>query len=91
MGAPGCSVQGFVLVKKVPGNMHISAHSHKHSFDFSVMNMTHQVTPPETPRDVYEHTPVIQYAAPSATAPFCQADRLLLATVSKTKQLKKRL
>jgi len=43
VGSPGCSVQGFVLVKKVPGNMHISAHSHKHSFDFSVMNMTHQV------------------------------------------------
>lgn len=40
---PGCSVQGFVLVKKVPGNLHISAHSHKHSFDFAVMNMTHVV------------------------------------------------
>jgi hypothetical protein len=45
VGAPGCSVQGFVLVKKVPGNMHISAHSHRHSFDYSVMNMTHQVHP----------------------------------------------
>jgi len=53
VGSPGCSVQGFVLVKKVPGNMHISAHSHKHSFDFSVMNMTHQVKSPTTCAIVY--------------------------------------
>eukprot|EP00240_Pyramimonas_obovata_P001133 CAMPEP_0118942772 /NCGR_PEP_ID=MMETSP1169-20130426/36801_1 /TAXON_ID=36882 /ORGANISM="Pyramimonas obovata, Strain CCMP722" /LENGTH=486 /DNA_ID=CAMNT_0006887843 /DNA_START=217 /DNA_END=1677 /DNA_ORIENTATION=+ len=43
VGAPGCSVEGFVLVKKVPGNLHISAHSQKHSFNNGVMNMTHVV------------------------------------------------
>mmetsp|Transcript_25551 Transcript_25551/g.35254 ORF Transcript_25551/g.35254 Transcript_25551/m.35254 type:complete len:494 (+) Transcript_25551:129-1610(+) len=43
VGAPGCSVEGFVLVKKVPGNLHISAHSRKHSFDYGIMNMTHVV------------------------------------------------
>ncbi|KAK3273619.1 Protein disulfide-isomerase 5-4 [Cymbomonas tetramitiformis] len=42
-GAPGCNVEGFVLVKKVPGNVHISAHSHQHSFDHVVMNMSHIV------------------------------------------------
>jgi len=41
VGAPGCSVEGFVLVKKVPGNLHVSAHSQAHSFDFGGMNMTH--------------------------------------------------
>ena len=32
-----------MLVKKVPGNLHISAHSLKHSFDTGGMNMTHVV------------------------------------------------
>ena len=34
---------GFVLVKKVPGTLHFTARAEGHSFDFSVMNMTHFV------------------------------------------------
>lgn len=39
----GCNIEGFVLVKKVPGNLMVSAHSGAHSFDASTMNMTHWV------------------------------------------------
>eukprot|EP00270_Netrium_digitus_P003478 TRINITY_DN1404_c0_g1_i1.p1 TRINITY_DN1404_c0_g1~~TRINITY_DN1404_c0_g1_i1.p1 ORF type:complete len:512 (+),score=119.19 TRINITY_DN1404_c0_g1_i1:48-1583(+) len=39
----GCMIEGFVLVKKVPGNLMVSAHSGSHSFDTSSMNMTHVV------------------------------------------------
>ncbi|CAN6452193.1 unnamed protein product [Victoria cruziana] len=41
--AAGCRIEGFVRVKKVPGNLVISAHSGAHSFDASVMNMSHVV------------------------------------------------
>ncbi|CAF1932086.1 unnamed protein product [Brassica oleracea] len=40
----GCRVEGYVRVKKVPGNLIISAHSGAHSFDSSKMNMSHVVT-----------------------------------------------
>ncbi|KAK1391818.1 Protein disulfide-isomerase 5-3 [Heracleum sosnowskyi] len=40
----GCRVEGFVRVKKVPGNLVISARSGAHSFDASQMNMSHVVT-----------------------------------------------
>ncbi|KAL0855577.1 hypothetical protein Bca101_060730 [Brassica carinata] len=40
----GCRVEGYVRVKKVPGNLVISAHSGAHSFDSSQMNMSHVVT-----------------------------------------------
>lgn len=39
----GCRVEGFVLVKKVPGNLIVSARSAAHSFDASQMNMSHVV------------------------------------------------
>lgn len=42
--AGGCRIEGFVKVKKVPGNLMISAHSGSHSFDASTMNMTHYVS-----------------------------------------------
>eukprot|EP00271_Cylindrocystis_brebissonii_P010874 TRINITY_DN27304_c0_g1_i1.p1 TRINITY_DN27304_c0_g1~~TRINITY_DN27304_c0_g1_i1.p1 ORF type:complete len:515 (-),score=67.19 TRINITY_DN27304_c0_g1_i1:124-1668(-) len=41
--ASGCHIEGFVLVKKVPGNLMVSAHSGAHSFDASTMNLTHLV------------------------------------------------
>jgi hypothetical protein len=40
----GCRVEGYVRVKKVPGNLVISAHSGAHSFDSSQMNMSHVVS-----------------------------------------------
>ncbi|KAI5641683.1 hypothetical protein M9H77_00088 [Catharanthus roseus] len=40
----GCRVEGFVLVKKVPGNLVISARSASHSFDTSKMNMSHVIS-----------------------------------------------
>ena len=40
---PGCSVTGFVLVKKVPGHLWITASSDAHSFHPEEMNMTHDV------------------------------------------------
>ncbi|KAF8103942.1 hypothetical protein N665_0182s0049 [Sinapis alba] len=40
----GCRIEGYVRVKKVPGNLVISAHSGAHSFDSSKMNMSHVVT-----------------------------------------------
>lgn len=42
--AGGCRIAGFVKVKKIPGNLMISAHSGAHSFDASLMNLTHYVT-----------------------------------------------
>ncbi|KAG0625487.1 hypothetical protein M758_2G059200 [Ceratodon purpureus] len=41
--AGGCRIEGFVRVKKVPGELMISAHSGAHSFDAAHMNMTHYV------------------------------------------------
>ncbi len=40
---PGCGITGFVLVKKVPGHLWISASSSDHSFRGESMNMTHVV------------------------------------------------
>ncbi|KMS98493.1 hypothetical protein BVRB_4g091860 [Beta vulgaris subsp. vulgaris] len=40
----GCRIEGFVRVKKVPGNLIVSAHSGSHSFDASKMNMSHVIT-----------------------------------------------
>ncbi|XP_058210132.1 protein disulfide isomerase-like 5-4 [Rhododendron vialii] len=42
--AGGCRVEGFVRVKKVPGNLVISARSGAHSFDASKMNMSHIIS-----------------------------------------------
>ncbi|KAK7259959.1 hypothetical protein RIF29_25597 [Crotalaria pallida] len=39
----GCRIEGYVRVKKVPGNLIISARSDAHSFDASQMNMSHVV------------------------------------------------
>jgi len=39
----GCSVRGVVLVNRVPGNFHISAHSKSHSFQSGKLNMSHTV------------------------------------------------
>ncbi|KAG4980439.1 hypothetical protein JHK84_034021 [Glycine max] len=41
--AGGCRVEGYVRVKKVPGNLIISARSDAHSFDASQMNMSHVI------------------------------------------------
>ncbi|KAF6137424.1 hypothetical protein GIB67_009900 [Kingdonia uniflora] len=40
----GCRIEGFVRVKKVPGNLVISARSESHSFDPSQMNMSHVIS-----------------------------------------------
>ncbi|KAK9938405.1 hypothetical protein M0R45_015146 [Rubus argutus] len=40
----GCRIEGYVRVKKVPGNLIISAHSGTHSFDASQMNMSHVIS-----------------------------------------------
>ncbi|KAF4395988.1 hypothetical protein F8388_013157 [Cannabis sativa] len=42
--AGGCRIEGYVRVKKVPGNLIISARSGSHSFDASQMNMSHIVS-----------------------------------------------
>ncbi|XP_024019310.1 protein disulfide-isomerase 5-4, partial [Morus notabilis] len=42
--APGCRIEGHVRVKKVPGNLIISARSGSHSFDTSQMNMSHVIS-----------------------------------------------
>lgn len=39
----GCRIEGYVRVKKVPGNLIISARSGAHSFDTSKMNMSHVI------------------------------------------------
>ncbi|KAK7312891.1 hypothetical protein VNO77_37120 [Canavalia gladiata] len=41
--AGGCRIEGYVRVKKVPGNLIISARSDAHSFDVSQMNMSHVI------------------------------------------------
>ncbi|GER56581.1 protein disulfide-isomerase 5-3 [Striga asiatica] len=40
----GCKIEGFVRVKKVPGNLLVSARSASHSFDPSQMNMSHIIS-----------------------------------------------
>ncbi|XP_074302449.1 protein disulfide-isomerase 5-4-like isoform X2 [Silene latifolia] len=40
----GCRIEGFVRVKKVPGNLVVSARSGSHSFDASKMNVSHFIT-----------------------------------------------
>ncbi|KAL7131008.1 hypothetical protein ABFS83_13G170400 [Erythranthe nasuta] len=42
--AGGCRIEGFVRVKKVPGNLIVSARSASHSFDGSQMNMSHVIS-----------------------------------------------
>jgi len=39
----GCTIRGVVLVNRVPGNFHISAHSKQHSFQGGKLNMSHRV------------------------------------------------
>ncbi|XP_039048527.1 protein disulfide-isomerase 5-3-like [Hibiscus syriacus] len=40
----GCRIEGYVRVKKIPGNLIISARSGAHSFDSSQMNMSHVIS-----------------------------------------------
>jgi|EP00900_Chrysochromulina_parva_P000305 thiol-disulfide isomerase/thioredoxin len=40
----GCLVRGVVLVNRVPGNFHLSAHSKSHSFQPHKLNMSHTVS-----------------------------------------------
>ncbi|XP_058072629.1 protein disulfide isomerase-like 5-4 [Magnolia sinica] len=40
----GCRIEGFVRVKKVPGNLIISADSGEHSFDASLINVSHVIS-----------------------------------------------
>jgi thiol-disulfide isomerase/thioredoxin len=43
-GSSGCSITGFVLVKKVPGHLFFTADAKNgHSFDVDKLNVTHQV------------------------------------------------
>lgn len=42
--AGGCRIEGYVRVKKVPGNLVISAHGGAHSFDLTKMNMSHVIS-----------------------------------------------
>eukprot|EP00735_Rhodelphis_limneticus_P006941 TRINITY_DN19415_c0_g1::TRINITY_DN19415_c0_g1_i1::g.7853::m.7853 TRINITY_DN19415_c0_g1::TRINITY_DN19415_c0_g1_i1::g.7853 ORF type:complete len:489 (-),score=119.19,sp/Q69SA9/PDI54_ORYSJ/40.12/2e-119,COPIIcoated_ERV/PF07970.7/6.1e-30,ERGIC_N/PF13850.1/3.4e-29,Thioredoxin/PF00085.15/1.5e-13,Thioredoxin_2/PF13098.1/0.031,Carn_acyltransf/PF00755.15/0.15,Carn_acyltransf/PF00755.15/8.5e+02 TRINITY_DN19415_c0_g1_i1:803-2116(-) len=42
-GGYGCQMDGFVKVKKVPGNIHFSAHSLTQTIDASNMDMSHQI------------------------------------------------
>lgn len=39
----GCTMKGVILVNRVPGNFHISAHSKSHSFQSGKLNMSHRV------------------------------------------------
>lgn len=39
----GCNLAGFVMVKKVPGTVHFTAHAEGHSFNHNWMNMSHVV------------------------------------------------
>jgi len=39
----GCMMRGVVLVNRVPGNFHVSAHSKTHSFQPHMLNMSHHV------------------------------------------------
>eukprot|EP00967_Tisochrysis_lutea_P149411 scaffold287165_cov36-Tisochrysis_lutea.AAC.2 len=39
----GCIIRGVVLVNRVPGNFHISAHSQSHSFQPGKLNLSHSV------------------------------------------------
>ena len=41
----GCVMRGVVLVNRVPGNFHISAHSKSHSFQHGMLNMSNPVAP----------------------------------------------
>ncbi|KAL9264486.1 disulfide isomerase-like 5-4-like protein [Drosera capensis] len=40
----GCRLEGFVRVKKVPGNLLVTARSASHSFDASTMNVSHFIS-----------------------------------------------
>ncbi|XP_068337474.1 protein disulfide-isomerase 5-4-like [Pyrus communis] len=40
----GCRIEGYVRVKKVPGNLVISAHSGAHSLDASQLNISHVIS-----------------------------------------------
>ena len=40
---PGCAIDGFVAVKKVPGALYVSAQSASHSFVAGAMNVSHSV------------------------------------------------
>ncbi|KAJ4848492.1 Protein disulfide-isomerase 5-3 [Turnera subulata] len=42
--AGGCRIEGYVRVKKVPGNLIVSARSGAHSFDSAQMNMSHVIS-----------------------------------------------
>ncbi|KAB5534787.1 hypothetical protein DKX38_017873 [Salix brachista] len=42
--AGGCRIEGYVRVKKVPGNLMISALSGSHSFDSKQMNLSHVIS-----------------------------------------------
>lgn len=41
VGETGCALEGFIMVKKVPGSFMIGAESRSHSFDHSFMNVSH--------------------------------------------------
>ncbi|CAA0813943.1 Protein disulfide-isomerase 5-4 [Striga hermonthica] len=62
----GCKIEGFVRVKKVPGNLLVSARSASHSFDPSQMNMSHIIShfsfgKKITPREMSDMKRVLPY------------------------------
>jgi hypothetical protein len=42
-GADGCIIHGSLLVNRVPGNFHISAHSTSHSLHMPTINLSHSI------------------------------------------------
>ncbi|CAA0840367.1 Protein disulfide-isomerase 5-4 [Striga hermonthica] len=62
----GCKIEGFVRVKKVPGNLIVSARSASHSFDPTQMNMSHIIShfsfgKKITPREMSDMKRVLPY------------------------------
>ncbi len=70
---PGCAIDGFVFVKKVPGALYVSAQSASHSFVPGAMNVSHHVhelsigTRP-TPRRLAELARLMPGGLPAAWA-----------------------
>jgi len=51
---PGCQVSGYLMVNRVPGNMHVEAKSSHHEINSAMTNLTHRVNhlsfgPPRAP------------------------------------------
>eukprot|EP00898_Chlorokybus_atmophyticus_P005598 jgi/Chlat1/6039/Chrsp4S06206 len=75
--APGCRLEGFVLVKKVPGNLVVTAHSTYHSFEKESMNLSHVVHHLSFGRKLSdEHLHDVEHLMPEMRGKKLWADRL---------------